>query len=167
MADNAREADAIAFREIEPEDLEALSSFLQENDVPSVVRTFNPFPMTTETARKIALEDHRDRYYGAFTGECLVGMSMLRGWDEGHPLPSFGIMVDHRRHNMGIGGRMLDYTIEQARKLGSPRIRLTVYESNKAGVHLYTSRGFVEDSRHSMAIMGESDAKIVMFKELA
>lgn len=157
---------SISFREIGPSDYPMLSLFLQENDVPAVIRTFNPFPMSDETARKIALQPRRDHYYGAYQGERLVGLSMLRGWDEGYLVPSFGIMVDYRLHGLGIGGKLLDYTLEQARLLGSARIRLTVFASNRTAVLLYTSRGFVEDSRAAIEVLGEPDIKIVMFKEL-
>ena len=55
-------AAGVVFAEAGPEHHEALSAFLVENDVPAVTRTFTPFPMSAETARRIALEPSRDRY---------------------------------------------------------------------------------------------------------
>jgi ribosomal protein S18 acetylase RimI-like enzyme len=147
--------------------VEALARFLEENNVPAVVRTFSPFPMTAETAREIVAPERRDHFYGAFLNdERIVGLSMLRGWDQGYTVPSFGIIVDHRFHGIGIGTRMLDYTIHQAIQLGSRRIRLSVFASNQVALRLYLSRGFFEDSRQSTLLLGEPDESIVMFKEL-
>ena len=157
----------VVFRKIKPEHYEMLSSFLEENNLPVVVRTFNPFPMTEETARKIALAPRRDHYYGAFLAARIVGLSMLRGWNEGYSVPSFGIIVDHSFHNRGIGARMTEFTVEEARKLGCARVRLTVYASNHAAVRIYAAKGFVECGREPVLLMGAPDERIVMLKELS
>ena len=47
----------------------------------------------------------QDDYYVAARGEDLLGFSMLRGFDEGYEIPSFGIFVDHESHGQGIGRR--------------------------------------------------------------
>jgi len=39
---------------------------------------------------------------------------------------------------------------------------LTVYSSNSPAVHLYRSRGFIEQTRESVNLMGKPDEKIVM-----
>jgi GNAT superfamily N-acetyltransferase len=157
----------LVFREIEPGHYEALSSFLGRNDVPAVVRTFSPFPMTDETARRIALEPRRDRYYGAFDGGRVVALSMLRGWDEGYEVPSFGIVVDHEWHGRGVGTRMTEFTVGEARRLGCRRVRLTVYASNAAAVRIYAAQGFVERGREPVLLAGAPDERIVMLKELS
>jgi ribosomal protein S18 acetylase RimI-like enzyme len=158
----------VRFRHIQREDLEVLARFMADNDVPAVVRTFNPFPMTVQTAHEIASQQRLDHFYGAFLEDgSIVGLSMLRGWDEGYTVPSFGIMIDHRFHGRGIGSLMLDYTLEQAIQLGCNRIRLSVFASNRAGLHLYSSRGFVEDSRQAVNLSDDPDERIIMFKELS
>ena len=154
-------------REIGPEDRGELARFLEENDRPEIVRTFNPFPMTAETAERIATAPRRDRYYGAFDDRRLVGLSMLRGWDEGYEVPSFGIVVDHRAHDRGIGGRLTAFTVDAARALGAPSVRLTVYASNGRGVHLYSRLGFVERSRTAVSVAGQPDEKLVMTLDLS
>jgi ribosomal protein S18 acetylase RimI-like enzyme len=157
----------VEFREIQQQDVEALARFLEKNNVPAVVATFNPFPMTEQTAREIASENRLDHFYGAFLEEGrIVGLSMLRGWDEGFTVPSFGIIVDYRLHGRGIGSLMLDYTIRQAIHLGCNRIRLSVFASNRAGLHLYSSKGFIEDSRQAVNVLDEPNERIIMFKDL-
>ena len=167
MSERAGDAARVSIREIVPEDFEALRRFVEENDVPAVVRTFNPFPMNAETARRIACAPRLDRYYGAFLDGRVVALSMLRGWDEGYSVPSFGIMVDHRLHGMGIGARVLDETVGEAVRLGCRRVRLSVFASNRRAVGLYLSRGFVEGGREPVTLSGEADERIIMYKEIA
>jgi ribosomal-protein-alanine N-acetyltransferase len=167
LSDRAGDIGGVSFREIVPEDFEALRDFMEGNNVPAVVRTFNPFPMTAETAHRIACAPRLDHYYAAFLDGRVVALSMLRGWDEGYSVPSFGIMVDHRLHGMGIGARVLDETVAEAARLGCRRVRLSVFAGNHRAVGLYLSRGFVEDGREPVALPGGADERIIMYKELA
>jgi ribosomal protein S18 acetylase RimI-like enzyme len=143
-------AAAVRFRRLAADDREAFRAFLEANDVPAVTATFDPFPMRAAEADRILDEMREDRYYGAFTatGE-LVGFSMLRGWDEGYEVPSFGIAVDHRRHGNGLGGRLTRWTIRRAQELGAPAVRLSVYSDNPNARALYSGLGFVETERSS------------------
>ena len=141
-------ADAVAFRELADSDEEALADFLVHNDVAAVTATFTPFPMTAATAAALLSERREDRYYGAFARPAeIVAMSMLRGWDEGFGVPSFGIAVDARWHGRGLGTRMTAWTVEQARALGAPSVRLTVYDDNAGARRIYERLGFVERER--------------------
>jgi ribosomal protein S18 acetylase RimI-like enzyme len=140
--------DALAFRELADADEEALARFLVRNDVPSVTATFTPFPMTAASAATLLSERREDRYYGAFAGpDEVVALSMLRGWDEGYAVPSFGIAVDAGWHGRGVGTRMTAWTVEQARALGAPSVRLTVYDDNPTAQRIYARLGFTEQER--------------------
>jgi GNAT superfamily N-acetyltransferase len=161
-----RSLPGLTFCEIEAAHYQSLSSFLKENDVPAIVRTFNPFPMNDDTARRISLSSRRDHYYGAFLEGRMVGLSMLRGWDEGYAVPSFGILVDHRFHNKGIGSRLTDFTIAEADDLCCERVRLSVFASNPAAIRVYAAKGFVESHREAVLLAGFPDEKIIMFREL-
>jgi glycosyltransferase involved in cell wall biosynthesis/ribosomal protein S18 acetylase RimI-like enzyme len=158
--------DRVAIRPLELGDEKPLTRFFIRNAVPEVTTRFDPFPLTTETARKIALEPRRDCYYGAFLGGRLVGMSMLRGWDEGFEVPSFGVVVDPEFAGKGIGGRLIDFAIAEAARLGSPSVRLSVYASNPLARAMYERRGFEELERRAIERDGSRDERIVMMKAL-
>jgi ribosomal-protein-alanine N-acetyltransferase len=162
MAEKTR----VDVREVGPTDYENLARFFEENNLGVVTRHFHPFPLTPRSAETIACASHRDRYYVASQVDRVVGFSMLRGWDEGYAIPSFGILIDHRFHRRGIGRQLLEYTLDEARKLASSRVRLSVYASNHAALHLYESEGFVEGVREQVLVAGEPDEKIVMFRDL-
>ena len=94
-----------------------------------------------------------------------MGLCMLRGWDEGYKIPSFGILVDYRCKALGLGRRMTEFAIAKARELGCPSIRLSVYSSNTYAIGLYRSLGFKEISNEPVKVNGEQDVKIIMIKE--
>jgi ribosomal protein S18 acetylase RimI-like enzyme len=156
----------VIMRTVEPGDDEGLVRFFDANNVAQVVRQFHPFPLTATTAQYITRTKHLDRYYVAlFTGQ-IVALCMLRGWDEGYLTPSFGILVDHRFHNRGIGTRVTEFAISEAEALGCHQVRLSVYASNEVALRLYASLGFEELERRSVLLMGQPDEKIIMVKEL-
>lgn len=164
--DNLTEDKSIIIREIGPADYAALAGFFEDNNVPTIVRQFHPFPLNEETAHYIACTNHLDHYYVALFGHQIVGLCMLRGWDEGYSIPSFGILVDRRFQNRRIGTKMTRFAIMKARKLGCHQVRLSVYASNEVALGLYASLGFIESERRSVLVMGQADEKIIMLKDL-
>jgi ribosomal-protein-alanine N-acetyltransferase len=156
----------VSIRAVETRDLECLTSFLEDNNRPQITRGFHPFPLNHETSARIANGPSLDRFFVALLNEQIIGISMLRGWDEGYEIPSFGIMVDYRYQGQGIGRKLTEFAIAEAEHIGCLRVRLSVIASNIAAVHLYTSLGFNETSRERITISGLPDEKIIMFKNL-
>ncbi len=150
------------FVPIGPNQLERLVVLFERNRVARVTELFDPFPLDAAQARWIALEPHRDSFYLALREGRPVGFSMLRGFDEGYPIPSFGIFVDHESHSEGVGRALTAWTIEQARRGGCSAVRLGVYVANSSARRLYESLGFVEQKRQLVDRAGRSEEKIVM-----
>jgi len=123
--------------------------------------------MTRETAERLCLASSKDHYYVAFLDGMMVGLVMLRGWDEGYEVPSFGVFIDYRYHGRGLGRLLTDYAIVEAKRVGCAQVRLTVYESNVRGWRLYNSLGFQEQSRDPVDRHGHPDKRIVMIKPLS
>jgi ribosomal protein S18 acetylase RimI-like enzyme len=65
-----------------------------------------------------------------------------------------------------VGTRLTVWTIERARELGSPSVRLTVYGDNPVAHRMYERLGFVELERGPSAAEGGRE-RIVMLLELA
>ena len=81
----------ITGRSLGPDDEAGVAAlFARSRDHPEMA-FFDPFPLTDETARRLACEPRLDRYYVAEVSSELIGLSMLRGWDEGYEIPSFGV----------------------------------------------------------------------------
>lgn len=152
---------SIETRAVHSRDALPLARFFAENNSLSTLKFFNPFPLTYETAKRIAEERHKDRYYVAVENGVVLGMSMLRGWDEGFEIPSFGLLVDERHRRKGLGRLLTEFTISEARKLGVSRIRGSLYSRNVVSRKFCHSIGFRDVSRKSI-IAGEDDFKIII-----
>jgi RimJ/RimL family protein N-acetyltransferase len=153
-------------RLIKEEDYELLAAFFSNNDIVAITRFFTPFPLTRKTARWIACEEHQDKYYFGIVDEAVIGFSMLRGWEEGYSIPSFGMFIDNAKHGLGYGKQLLDLTIDAASQLGCAQVRLSVRLGNQPAYRIYKSRGFKEIERTELVIKDTRDEKIIMIKDL-
>ena len=80
----------------------------------------------------------------ASPGERIVGYSWINGLT-GQDIPMLGIGVADEYHNVGLGRALLTLMIEQAGKLGVPRVRLGVFDHNPRAMHVYELAGFRVD----------------------
>jgi ribosomal-protein-alanine N-acetyltransferase len=156
----------LRFELVGPEHVDVLAALFERNSIRAVAETFDPFPLTAAEARRIALAPRQDDYYAVACGEELLGLSMLRGFDEGYEIPSFGIFIDHASQRRGIGRRLTVWTIDQARLRGCPAVRLSVYADNAGARGLYASLGFREQERLTVEHGGRPAEKIVMRLDL-
>ena len=156
----------IRIREVMPADAARLGEFFKANATATTLRHFSPFRLDEATARQIALEPRRDVYFAALLGDSFVGLSLLRGWDEGFDIPSFGMVIDERLRGKGVGRRLMEWTLGAAKQKGCSHVRLSVNASNRAGMHLYESIGFIRQSETPILVQGEPDVKIVMAMKL-
>lgn len=71
-----------------------------------------------------------DVYSGVFWQEKLVGVFMLRGWDEGYEIPSFGALIDEKYR----GGAFMRLTLDTAKLIcefaGAKRIMAKIHPDN-------------------------------------
>lgn len=155
-----------SIRPVRKSDSAHLGRLFDENNDRRTLRTFTPFPLTAETASAIAGRVGRDRYYVAIAGEMIVGLGMLRGWDEGYDIPALGVLVHHEYRALGIGRSLSETAIAEAARLGAPAVRLSVHASNERALRLYESLGFREQDRQPVIVAGEPDERIVMVKRL-
>ena len=145
-----------------PSDAEPLGRFFAHHRGSASNETFDPFELTAERARAIACEPSSDLFFLARLDGEIVALSMLRGFDEGYEIPSFGILVDQERQGSGIGRSLTTWTLRAARAQGCPAVRLSVYARNERAVALYESLGFVEQSRAPVDRGGTADHRVVM-----
>jgi RimJ/RimL family protein N-acetyltransferase len=160
------EASHLIFRKIQSSDSVLLKTFFVQNDVPQVTETFTAFPLNSETTNFITSKPHKDKYYLLIFEGQPVGFSMLRGFDEGYSVPSFGIFIDHRFQGRGYGKKLLELTVDEARRMGCQKVRLSVFGVNETGRRIYEAFGFREIQRSPVIRQGVADEKIIMIKEL-
>jgi ribosomal protein S18 acetylase RimI-like enzyme len=156
----------IVIEPVEAGHAQALADLFDRNRVSVVNDSFDPFPLTADEARRIALKPRLDAYFVASMKAELIAMSMLRGFDDGYAVPSFGIFVDYRHHGHGVGRWLTTWTVGEARRRGCLAIRLSVYASNTAALGLYRSLGFEEQERDVVSRATGQDEKVLMTQSL-
>ena len=91
---------------------------------------FRPHPLTDGEARRIADYAGRDVYALFFEEGRPVAYGLLRGWDEGYPVPSLGIGVRTDSQGRGIGRLMMSHLHAEAARRGASVLRLRVHPEN-------------------------------------
>jgi ribosomal protein S18 acetylase RimI-like enzyme len=126
---------------------------------PEVGRFFHPHPLSADYARSLCgeLAGRRDRYYLTFFRGRPVAYSMLRGWDEGFAVPSFGGSVHPHLRGAGLGRLLLAHAASEAKAAGASRLRLTVYKTNVRALGLYAKFGFIFTDKNEKESIGLLD----------
>jgi RimJ/RimL family protein N-acetyltransferase len=143
----------VTLRAIEPGDEPALAALFAANDVPEVTRWFDPFALSSDTARALSRHAGRDLYWGAWSDGELVGFAMVRGWDSGHPQPAYGCLVDRRHQGRGIGTTMTRTALARLRERGIAQVRARVHDDNAASLQMHVAAGFEELERGSGRVL--------------
>jgi ribosomal-protein-alanine N-acetyltransferase len=104
---------------------------------------FHPHPFDKLKAEELGHYKGNDLYFLQTREGQLLGYGMLRGWDEGFPTPSLGIMIHPDHRGEGLGEQFMDFLHEQAEQKGAKKIRLKVYPENKGAIALYKKKGYV------------------------
>lgn len=107
---------------------------------------FHPHEFDESSAWTICHHVGKDWYAGGFAelqeGSVMAGYVMLRGWDAGYVVPSFGVCVLPRFQGIGVGRTLLRKAVEVAIQRGAPAVRLKVYPDNTVAIGLYGHEGF-------------------------
>jgi [ribosomal protein S18]-alanine N-acetyltransferase len=122
----------------------------------STVRFFHPHPLTADHAAELSARASasRDFYYLWTYRRQAVGYSMLRGWEEGFAIPSFGAAVHPAVRGAGLGGLLLAHAIGRAQHEGANYLRLTVSSENTPAIHLYRKFGFALRQEDDLKLLG-------------
>ena len=151
---------SLVVRRVESRDEVALGGLFERlRDDRPTARYFHPHPLDNEAAARVAHHHGQDVYLGCFHGAELAGYAMLRGWDDGFDVPSFGVVVDPSWRRCGIGAMLLKACVDIARERGAVWLRLKVYPENTPAVHWYLSEGF-------QTKLTDHDGQLVMLREL-
>ncbi|HVY61643.1 MAG TPA: GNAT family N-acetyltransferase [Planctomycetota bacterium] len=146
-----------AIERLEPAHADLLAAFFEAlAPDPIVRRFFHPHPLTAEHARALCAgaPSRRDRYYVIRYGGPVVAYFMLRGWDEGYAVPSFGVCTLPALRDAGLGKLALVHAIREAEQAGAPRLRLTVYRENERAVAVYRRFGFAYSEKNAEELVG-------------
>jgi ribosomal protein S18 acetylase RimI-like enzyme len=116
---------------------------------------FRPHPFTGDEARWIAGYVGNDVYAILVERDRPVAYGMLRGWDEGYPVPSLGIAVRTSAQRRGLGRLMMEHLHAEAGRRGATAVRLRVHRDNVPARRLYESLGYryADDERGELVML--------------
>lgn len=124
----------LTIRPLLPEDAPQLSAMLRTQPA-DYSRFFYPFSFDEAAIAGRLSACVRDVYMGVYHQADLVGLFMLRGWDEGYEVPAFGILIDGRYRGYGLEMMSLETAKIICKLRGAPRMMLKMHPDN------FSSRG--------------------------
>ena len=135
MPTTLKDADArdapndFAIRELRVEDAAAVSQLLRAQP-PEYVRFFYAFGFDEGEIARVLAARTKDIYSGMFWRGELAAFFMLRGWDAGYEVPSFGVVVDVRHRGLAFMRIALDVAKLISRLAGAPRLMAKIHPDN-------------------------------------
>jgi RimJ/RimL family protein N-acetyltransferase len=119
----------LTVRALRVEDAAAVSAMLRSQP-PDYARFFYAFSFDEADIARILAGRERDVYSGVFWQGRLAGVFMLRGWDAGYDVPSFGVLIDERHR----GGAFMRLTLDMAKLIcrmnGATRLMAKIHPEN-------------------------------------
>lgn len=116
-------------RPLESADAAAVSDFMRAQP-PEYARFFYAFGSDAAAIAKILAASDADVYSGVFWQEKLAGIFMLRGWDAGYEVPSFGVLIDEKHR----GGAFMRLTLDAAKLIcrlsGAKQLMAKIHPDN-------------------------------------
>src|SRR5262245_55645210 len=120
----------------------ALAEFFEKIHTDGASNFFHPHALTREAARERATYVGDDLYYVMTRNPDIIGYGMLRGWDQGHEIPSVGIIIHPDFRGKGLGGLFMNFLHVSAALRGAKQVFLHVDERNEVAIELYRSLGY-------------------------
>ncbi|MEP7072464.1 MAG: GNAT family N-acetyltransferase [Verrucomicrobiota bacterium] len=115
---------------------------LMEAQAPSYIQFFTPFPFEVDHLTKLLARRKRDVWMALRWQNKLIGFFLLRGWDEGFDVPSYGIMIDEAFTGYGFGRLSLRVAKSIAMLRQAPRLMLKVHPQNHEAKRLFENEKF-------------------------
>ena len=120
---------SFSIRPLKATDAAAISAFMSSQS-PEYLRFFYAFGSDESAIAEILSAARTDVYSGVFWQENLVGVFMLRGWDEGYEIPAFGVLIDEKYR----GGAFMRLTLDAAKLIcrlsGAKRLMAKIHPDN-------------------------------------
>ena len=111
------------------EDAPLVSGMLRAQSA-KYARFFYAFDFDVEAIGRVLGTRNRDVYSGIFWQGQLVGLFMLRGWDAGYEVPSFGVLIDEEYRGGAFMRIALDIAKLICRQCGVSKLMAKIHPDN-------------------------------------
>ncbi len=120
---------SFSIRPLEATDAAAISAFVRSQS-PEYLRFFYAFDSDESAIVEMLSASEMDVYSGVFWQANLAGVFMLRGWDAGYEVPSFGVLIAQEYR----GGAFMRLTLDAAKLIcrlsGTKRLLAKIHPEN-------------------------------------
>ena len=135
--------DSIEIKELSEEQVPSLSQALFNEDV-KYLKYFTPFEFSVESLTSILNKAVKDKFFGIFVNNEIAGFYMLRGFDEGYDIPSYGVWISSKYSNKGLSKLTLYHSFSFCKLNNIKTLMLKVHPDNIIAKNLYEALGFVK-----------------------
>ena len=150
---------SVEITELGTEQAGTLSRLLLASDK-NYTQYFIPFSFDENSIKKILGRAKNDKYFGVFISKELVGFYMLRGFDDGYDIPSYGIWIAEKFSGLGLSKLTLQHTISYCKINGIKKIMLKVHPDNSIAKKTYERYGFKQEGTDT------KNNNLIYFKDL-
>lgn len=130
----------LEFIKLKLEHVKALSEMLKFEQA-QYIQYFHPFSFDEDSIIRTLKSAKFDKYYGIVYGE-LIGFFMLRGWDQGYKIPSYGVYINSKFSGKGLGTLTLNYAESICHLSNVQQLMLKVHPENIIAKNLYARNGY-------------------------
>lgn len=115
---------------------------LEENK--NYIQHFIPFDFSEISIEEILNKKKTDKFFGLFLNKELIGFYMLRGFDQGYDVPSYGVWISSNYANKGLSKLTLYHAFSVCKLNNINTLMLKVHPENTIAKKLYEKLGFVK-----------------------
>ncbi len=105
-------------------------SALLRSQTAEYVRYFSPFNFDEDTLQNVLARAKEDVFQGFYLDERLIGLMMLRGWDDGYKVPALGVFVGEEHRGYGLMTLAVEITKVTCRLRGVGRVMYKAHPDN-------------------------------------
>ncbi|HCD37163.1 MAG TPA: hypothetical protein DEQ77_00220 [Candidatus Omnitrophica bacterium] len=118
-------------------------SRLLKSDGDAYGRFFQPFAFDVVTLKKILLDIKKDKYWGIYSADTLIGFFMLRGLDAGFDIPSYGVYIAKEYAGKGVSRLTLQFVEVWGKLNNIQKVMIKVHPENHTAKRIYEKSGAV------------------------
>ena len=149
----------VEIKEIQSEQASTLSALILSAPK-DYTKYFVPFSFEEDSIKKIISDAVNDKYFGIFINDDLAGFYMLRGFDQGYEVPSYGIWISDKYSGLGLLKLTLQHAITFCKLNGLKKIMLKVHPEHTIVKNIYENFGFKQQG------FDEKNSNLIYYKSL-
>jgi Acetyltransferases, including N-acetylases of ribosomal proteins len=123
-------------------DSAALSKILKTNSA-AYQQYFYPFSFEEQSISLMLSKVEKDKYWGIWKEDELVGFFMLRGFDDRYEIPSYGVCIAESQLGKGLLKLSLQFVLSWCKLFNISCLMLKVHPENTKAKETYEKYGFI------------------------